>query len=157
MMATQSGEIVIRQVLPGELPAAVELLAYLNADTPVEILRERLETILRESPHYQLFGAFIGAQLFGVAGAWIATKVWCGKYLEIDNIVVDPNHRSSGIGGLMIAHLEEIARQNDCEIAVLDSYTANHASHRLYHRAGFHIGGFHFLKYPPHTGDATNR
>ena len=155
-MTTQAGEIVIREVLPGELPAAVELLAYLNADTPVEILRERLDTILRESPHYQLFGAFIGGQLLGVAGAWIATKVWCGKYLEIDNIVVDPTRRSSGVGSLLIGHLEEIARQSGCDIMVLDSYTANHASHRLYHRAGFHIGGFHFLKYPPNTVDATN-
>ena len=147
MMAMQSGEIVIRGVQPGEIPAAVKLLAYLNADTAVEILRDRLDSILRESPHYQLFGAFIGAQLLGIAGAWIATKVWCGKYLEIDNIVVDPTRRSSGIGSLLISHLEEIARHNDCDIVVLDSYSANHASHRLYHRAGFHIGGFHFLKW----------
>jgi predicted GNAT family acetyltransferase len=29
---------------------------------------------------------------------------------------------------------------------VLDSYTSNHASHRLYHRLGYEIRGFHFIK-----------
>ncbi|MFM7387327.1 MAG: GNAT family N-acetyltransferase, partial [Bacteroidota bacterium] len=26
--------------------------------------------------------------ILGVTGVWIGNKLWCGKYLEIDNIVV---------------------------------------------------------------------
>jgi len=136
----------IRELVAGDIPAAIRLLTILNAGTPPEVLQQRLETILAEHPHYHAYGAFLDGKLAGLASAWIATKVWCGRYLEIDNIVVDPELRSSGVGTLLIQHLEALAREKDCNLAVLDSYTSNHASHRLYHRLGFEIWGFHFVK-----------
>ena len=77
--------------------------------------------------------------------------VGCGdgamlRYLELDNLVVDPALRSSGLGSALIRHLEAFAREKECNLAVLDSYTSNHPSHRLYHRLGFEIWGFHFVK-----------
>jgi ribosomal protein S18 acetylase RimI-like enzyme len=143
---TEMNEIHLRTIEAADVADTARLLGTMNADTPVPLLRERLETILRDHPHYQLVGAFVGGRLAGVCGAWIATKIWCGRYLEIDNLVVDPELRSSGVGTRLIRHFEEVARQNDCTILVLDSYTSNHASHRLYHRLGFEIWGFHFIK-----------
>ena len=136
----------IRELVAEDIPAATGLLAHLNPGIPPEVLRQRFETILAEHPHYLAFGAFLEGKLAGLASAWIATKVWCGRYLELDNIVVDPQLRSSGVGSVLIQHLEALARENDCNLAVLDSYTSNHASHRLYHRLGFEIWGFHFVK-----------
>lgn len=145
-MENALAEVTIRALATGDLAAASGLLVSLNPDTPAEVVRERLETILAEHPHYRIVGAFIGGDLAGVAGAWLATKIWCGRYLEIDNIVVYEDHRSSGIGSLLIKDLESFGRERNCKIIVLDSYTANHPSHRLYHRLGFEIWGFHFVK-----------
>lgn len=139
-------EITIRPLAAADLADAADLLATLNVETPVALIRQRLETLLADHSHYQLLGAFTSDDLTGVAGAWIATKIWCGRYLEIDNLVVDPAHRSSGIGSLLIGHLETVARERDCNLLVLDSYTSNRPSHRLYHRLGFEIWGFHFIK-----------
>ena len=139
-------EITIRPLLPIDLPDAADLLVLLNPETPSATIAERLATLLTDHSHYELFGAFSSGKLAGVAGAWIATKIWCGRYLEIDNLVVDPDQRSAGIGSLLVRHLENIARERDCKIVVLDSYTANRPSHRLYHRLGFEIWGFHFVK-----------
>ena len=136
----------IRPLVSTDLADASALLVTLNPETPAEVVEKRLQAILQDHPHYQLIGAFTGNRLSGVAGAWIATKIWCGRYLEIDNLVVDPEQRSSGIGSRLMTHLEELAREQDCTIIVLDSYTSNHASHRLYHRLGFEIWGFHFIK-----------
>lgn len=138
--------IAIRPLGPGDLPDAADLLALLNPETPAAIIAERLATLLADHSHYELFGALSNGRLVGVAGAWIATKIWCGRYLEIDNLVVDPDQRSAGIGTLLIHHLEALASERGCKIVVLDSYTANHPSHRLYHRLGFEIWGFHFVK-----------
>lgn len=138
--------MIIRELVAGDIPAATGLLAHLNPEVPPEVLRQRFETILAEHAHYHAFGAFVEGELAAVASAWIATKVWCGRYLEIDNIVVDPARRSSGLGSALIQHLEAFGREKDCKLAVLDSYTSNHASHRLYHRLGFEIWGFHFVK-----------
>ena len=136
----------IRPLKSTDLADAAALLTLLNPETPAETIGVRLDSLLADYSHYQLMGAFAGGTLVGVAGAWIATKIWCGRYLEIDNLVVAPEQRSAGIGSLLIRHLETIARERDCNIIVLDSYTANHSSHRLYHRLGFEIWGFHFAK-----------
>ncbi|MES2658505.1 MAG: GNAT family N-acetyltransferase [Verrucomicrobiota bacterium] len=139
-------DIRIRPLVSTDLPGASALLVTLNPETPADVIEERLGAILADHPHYHLVGAFTGDKLSGVAGAWVATKIWCGRYLEIDNLVVDPSQRSSGIGSLLIRHLETTALEADCKIIVLDSYTTNHPSHRLYHRLGFEIWGFHFVK-----------
>jgi len=138
--------VSIRPLVAADLDDAADLLAFLNAETPPPLIAERLQTLLSEHDHYQLIGAFSKDTLVGVAGAWVATKIWCGRYLEIDNLVVADSHRSSGIGSQLIAHLEAVARTRDCKLLVLDSYTANTPSHRLYHRLGFEIWGFHFIK-----------
>ncbi len=139
-------ETTIRPLESQDLPDAARLLATLNPETPAALVSERLHTLLADHSHYEIIGAFAGGKLVGVAGAWIATKIWCGRYLEIDNLVVDESQRSGGIGSRLIDHLENIGRERDCKILVLDSYTANHPSHRLYHRLGFEIWGFHFIK-----------
>lgn len=139
-------DLLIRQLETADLDEAVRLLGTLNPDALPAVLRDRLDAILREHPHYQLVGAFAGGRLAGVCGAWIATRIWCGRYLEIDNLVVDPGFRSSGIGTRLIAHFEQVAREMDCRVLTMDSYTFNHGSHRLYHRLGFEIWGFHFIK-----------
>ncbi len=136
----------VRNLAAADLPAAARLLETLNPETPAAVIAARLATILAEHPHYRLIGAYCGDALAGVAGAWIATKIWCGRYLEIDNLVVDPAQRSAGIGSLLITRIEEIARESECHLLILDSYTGNHPSHRLYHRLGFEIWGFHFIK-----------
>ncbi len=139
-------EITIRPLVTADLPNAALLLATLNTETPAALIAHRLDTLLTDHSHYQIFGAFAGNELAGVAGAWIATKIWCGRYLEIDNLVVSEPQRSSGIGSLLIQHLESLAHERECHLIVLDSYTSNKPSHRLYHRLGFEIWGFHFIK-----------
>lgn len=136
----------IRQICDDELPRALALLAVLNVDLSQGELAERLRRILFEHPNYRLYGAFDGSALLGVCGAWIATKVWCGRYLEVDNLVVDPGRRSRGVGTQLLDFMERLGREAACEIVVLDSYTSNHASHRLYHRLNYEIKGFHFVK-----------
>jgi ribosomal protein S18 acetylase RimI-like enzyme len=138
--------LTIQTLAKEHLEEAVRLLGFLNPETSTSVLTERLRSLWDDHPHYQLLGAFAGADLVGICGAWIATKMWCGRYLEIDNLVVDPERRSSGAGTRLIEHLVELGRSMDCRIIVLDSYTGNHASHRLYHRLGFEIWGFHFIK-----------
>lgn len=138
--------IDVRPITLAEHPSATGLLAHLNPDCPTPVLLERFRRILREHPHYLPLGAFREGKMVGFTGAWIATKIWCGPYLEIDNLVVHPDHRSTGVGTALMRQLEAVARERDCNLITLDAYTHNHASHRLYHRLGFEIWGFHFVR-----------
>jgi GNAT superfamily N-acetyltransferase len=136
----------IRPLTPDEIKGAVDLLQHLNPDEDPATLEARLHRILADHPHYEIHGASLDGELVGVAGVWIATKLWCGRYLEIDHLVVDPHHRADGIGTTMIRHFEKLAVERECLLITLDAYTSNHASHRLYHRLGYEIWGFHFVR-----------
>jgi ribosomal protein S18 acetylase RimI-like enzyme len=136
----------IARIPESRIPDAARLLTFLNPDCPEDVILKRLKTIIAQYPNYQLWAAIRDGKLVGIAGIWLGTKIWCGPYLEIDNLVVHPDYRSRGIGSLLIERLEEIGRQNDCTVLVIDSYTANHASHRLYHKLGFEIWSFHFIR-----------
>lgn len=125
---------------------AVGLLVHLNPDLPTAELRARFEAILRDHPHYQALGAFCDGKLVGLLGVWIATKVWCGRYLELDNFIVHPLYQGAGIGTALLRAAEALGHEQNCQVLTLDSYTSNHPSHRLYHRLGFEIWGFHFVK-----------
>jgi GNAT superfamily N-acetyltransferase len=82
-----------------------------------------------------------------VSGYWIGHKLYCGKYLEIDNFVVDSSHRSSGVGSMLVEWLEVEARREGCALLMLDAYVENFKAHRFYYRHGFHARGFHYLKH----------
>lgn len=138
--------ITIRPLQDADVDEAARLLGALNPDTPAATLRERLAEMRYQYTNYQCLGAFSGDRLAGVCGAWIGTRVWCGRYLEVDNLVVDPALRNRGIGGAFLEHLETLAREVGCTVMTLDSYIANEASHRLYRRHGFENWSYHFVK-----------
>ena len=97
-------------------------------------------------PHnYGQVGVFEGDICLGLSGFWIGTKLWCGKYLELDNIVVSKTQRSQGIGKLIFDFLHKKALENDCTMLSLDSYTTNFKAHKFFYNEGFAPKGFHFI------------
>ena len=97
-------------------------------------------------PHnYGQVGVFEGDICLGLSGFWIGTKLWCGKYLELDNIVVSKTQRSQGIGKLLFDFLHKKALENDCTMLSLDSYTTNFNAHKFFYKEGFAPKGFHFI------------
>jgi ribosomal protein S18 acetylase RimI-like enzyme len=44
-----------------------------------------------------------------------------GKYLEIDNFIVHPEHRKKGIGKIMTDYVDAKAKELGCTMIVLDA------------------------------------
>jgi GNAT superfamily N-acetyltransferase len=72
--------------------------------------------------------------------------LWSGKYLEIDNFIVHPEHRSKGVGKLLTDFVHQKALDLGCNNIVLDAYTNNFQAHRFYYNQGYGPKGFHFVK-----------
>lgn len=120
------------------------LIQQLNPDMTFARYQELLEQML---PHnYRMVGAFAGETCVGLSGYWINTKLYSGKYLEIDNFVVDEAYRAKGVGKLLSDWLHQEAKRHNCQTLMLDAYATNSAAHRFYFREGFIIKGYHFLK-----------
>lgn len=137
--------IEIRTLTRSDVHGIVRLLGILNPEVPPEVIESRLATLWEENQDYQIAGAFADGALAGICGAGVFTKVWCGKCLEIENLVVDPAFRGAGIGARLIEHFTAIARRRGCQVLTLDSYAENRASHRLYERHGFEPWSIHFV------------
>lgn len=127
-----------------EMLAQIETIRFLYPN----ISEEKYEAYLSQMvPHnYTQIGVFDEQQCLGITGCWSATKLWTGKYLEIDNFVVHPDYRSKGIGKLLTDYIEQKANSLECSSIVLDAFTGNFGAHRFYYNQGYAPKGFHFVK-----------
>jgi GNAT superfamily N-acetyltransferase len=109
---------------------------------------EKYEFYLKEMvPHnYKQLAVFENEICIAVTGFWTGTKLWSGKYIEIDNFIVHPEHRSKGLGKMMTDYIDVKAKEEDCSMIVLDAFTGNFTAHRFYYNQGYGPKGFHFVK-----------
>ena len=109
---------------------------------------EKYESYLLEMVlhNYTQIAVFDNDVCLGITGCWSATKLWTGKYLEIDNFVVNPEYRSKGIGKMLTDYVEKKAIELHCSSIVLDAFTGNFGAHRFYYNQGYTPKGFHFVK-----------
>ena len=96
--------------------------------------------------NYKMVAGFYDEKMIAISGYWIARMLYCGRYLQASNLVVDENFRGLGAGKKILNYLENKARKLGCDKMVLDSYSENKKSHSLYFREDFYIRGFHFMK-----------
>ena len=94
---------------------------------------------------YSQVGVFEDKKPIGLAGIWIGNKFWCGKYLEIDHVIVLESYRSQGIGKLVFDFVKNVAREEGWLSIGLDSFTHNHRSHKMFFKEDFVIKGYHFV------------
>ena len=127
-----------------EMVEQIETMRFLYPNLSEEKYRNYLSEMV---PHnYSQIGVFEDETCVGITGCWSATKLWTGKYLEIDNFVVNPNFRSKGIGKLLTDYIEQKAIDLECSSIVLDAFTGNFAAHRFYYNQGYGPKGFPFVK-----------
>lgn len=120
------------------------LISSLNPTIDQECLRDRMLSMLQMD--YLCFGLYQGQRLLGLCGAWTTVRLYCGKQLELDNLVVSPESRSLGVGEKLIDHILAWAKDNAYDSCELNTYVVNDKSHKFYFNQGFNILGYHFFK-----------
>lgn len=96
--------------------------------------------------NYQCLGIYEEGSLVATVGFWVGVRFYCGKYMYVNNFVVDSAKRGKGFGSRIMCWLEEEAVRLGCKAVVLDSYVTNKAAHQFYFGKGYHISNFHFRK-----------
>ena len=127
-----------------EMLANIEVMKYLY---PTFTLEKYESYLVEMIPHnYKQVAVFENEICVAVSGFWSGTKLWSGKYIEIDNFIVHPEHRSKGLGKMMTDYVDVLAKETGCTMIVLDAFTGNFTAHRFYYNQGYVPKGFHFLK-----------
>ncbi len=139
-------EIKIKELTTlSEMESAYPLIAQMYDKMSFETYKSYVEEMISTND-FKMVAAYINGEMVGVSGYWVFLMLYCGRYLQASNLVVDRTKRSHGIGQKILQYLEEKAKKLNCQKIVLDSYTENKRSHPLYFRNNFYIRGFHFMK-----------
>ncbi|WP_414571566.1 GNAT family N-acetyltransferase [Nostoc sp. CCY 9925] len=93
---------------------------------------------------YRIAFLEIEEQTLAVAGFRISTCLSSGKFLYIDDLVVDEWKRSQNYGQQLFQWLIEYATNNDCEKLSLDSGVQRFEAHRFYLMQRMSITSHHF-------------
>src|SRR5882757_1432834 len=56
-------------------------------------------------PTFHCFGLWQDGRLVAMSNGWITVRFYSGKQLEVDNVIVDPDLRSQGVGKYFFAHI----------------------------------------------------
>ena len=97
-------------------------------------------------PNYTCFGLFLEDELVGISAGWTTVRIYCGKQLELDNVIIDSTLQSQGLGHYFINEIKDWSAQNEYKSLGLNTYVQNPRSHKFYFNEGFKILGFHFEK-----------
>lgn len=128
-----------------EMLAQLPIIKQLYPDYTIEKYKSLLEQMVPNN--YKQLIVVQENQTVGLAGFWIGTKLWSGKYLELDNVVVHQDFRSQKIGSIMTNYLNQKAIAENCNMIVLDAFTTNFGAHKFYMNHGYVPKGFHFVKF----------
>jgi len=138
--------IRVREATAADLPRIVELLAQLSLDEPAEApgepLAEGYRAAFREieaDSRQRLLVVDVAGRVQGTAVMVIVANLGHqGRpYAVVENVVVDAQRRSGGLGALLMQHTVELAREAGCYKVVLTSNKRRPDAHRFYERLGF--------------------
>lgn len=127
-----------------EMLEHLDIIQQLYPDFTIEKYGTLLDAMLKTN--YQQIIVIKNSQTIALTGVWVATKLWSGKYVEIDSFVVHKDFRGQKIGDILIDEVHKIAKEVYANQIVLDAFTTNFAAGKFYINHGFNPKGFHFVK-----------
>jgi GNAT superfamily N-acetyltransferase len=133
-----SHEVVVRRATPADAESVARLCGQLGYAASAAQAAERLRTIDSHPGH-----AVLVAESGGAVAAWIDLhiehSIAAGKTVQVAGLVVDENHRGSGVGRLLMRHAEEWARSNGCSSVRLRSNIIRSQAHEFYVKLGYKV------------------
>ena len=140
--------VIIHKCKEGDFEQVLRLLAQL---WPEKVLNEKelrqvfIRGLKSNLQHYVC--ARIETNVIGFASLTIKNNLWQQGYIgHIDELIVDKQHRSRGIGNKLLSHITKLAKKKCCRCIELDSAFERKAAHKFYEHNGFNNRGFVFSK-----------
>jgi GNAT superfamily N-acetyltransferase len=129
------------RLIDDALPVLAQLRTHLTAASLAEIYAEGHPQGLRFTAAYDEHG-----RCLAVAGWRVLATTVALRKLYVDDLVTTASARGGGIGGALLAELEERARRAGCRVIDLDSGVHRSDAHRFYMRERMAITSYHFVK-----------
>ena len=145
VLTAKGAAMDVRPLTLNDSEQIIALASTINARVSMADLQSRLEEMFHY-PTYCCFGLFLEGKLAGITSCWLTTRLYSGKQLEVDNVIISEGYRSQGLGAEFLAWIEEWAKGEGCLTVELNTYVVNASSHKFYFNQGYSILGYHFQK-----------
>lgn len=103
--------------------------------------------LARQAEHgYRLLGAVEAGQVLGLIGFREMENLIYGRFIYVDDLIVDEPQRHHGLGATLLDAAREHARCRGCAHLVLDTGSHMSLAQRFYFREGLLARGMHFVQ-----------
>jgi GNAT superfamily N-acetyltransferase len=119
-------------------PTLSQLRPHLELDQFLEQVRRQ------QQQGYQLVYIDVEGRSVAVAGFRVLENLFAGKFMYVDDLVVDEEVRSKRYGQIVFNWLTAYAKQQGCVQLDLDSGVQRFDAHRFYLRQRMKIASHHF-------------
>lgn len=120
---------------------ATYTIAYQLYEMPIERYTGYIYEMMGQG--YRLIALEDDGKLIGISGFRVGRRLYCGKYLHIDNLVVDKACRKQGAALEMLEWMKAEAERIGCDCLLADTYIENAPAQALFKREGFTTRGYH--------------
>lgn len=137
----------IRKLELNDIEPSYKLLNELyNNEIVYDIFKDKYNKSLQVDNFYGIVakenGIILGILISRVVSRLVKQK----DILFIDDLIVNKDYRSNGIGNLLLQKAIDYAKEKNCEMVELKSYINNEKSHKLYEKMGFKKQHYAFKK-----------
>ena len=145
--------VTIRDARAQDVEALLDLYGQLGspADTPsAETALAALDDV-DALPGMRLVVAVLDGRPIGTVTMAVLPNLThhARPFAQVENLVVDSEHRGRGVGRALMAWCEETARAAGCYKVQLQSRNRRREAHRFYRREGYRASSVGFRKYLP--------
>ena len=123
----------------------LNLLRQLNPKMDINSI-ENILIKRNETNGHNCFALFENNQLIGISSGYSIIRIYSGKQLELENVIIDSKIQSKGYGKYFINAIKKWSLNNNYRSIGLNAYVQNSRSHKFYLNEGFKVLGFHFVK-----------
>ncbi len=143
-------KLEIKKATISDIPSILELYGQADIDNgDILTYNEALEKFKKFElyPSYSLYIAKIENKVVGTFELLIMDNLAHKGAPSgiVEDVIVDYDYRSKGIGKQMMEYALNICRQNNCYKLTLSSSTHRNRAHRFYENLGFRKHGYSFL------------
>lgn len=131
------GLISVRPIYPDDAEAAAELSGQLGYKTSVAIMRNRIETLVRNGKSQAAFVACIGPEVVAWIEIAVVQHLQSAPHTVVGGLVVREDVRNRGIGKKLLSVAEEWSSQQGIPVIRVRSQIARQDAHRFYLREGY--------------------
>jgi GNAT superfamily N-acetyltransferase len=128
--------ISIRPAAFSDARALAELATQLGYTSTAIEVEKRLIPVMND-PRHLVLAAESAGRVVGWGHAYICCLVESDMFAELGGLAVDESARGRGVGGKLLAKVEEWARKQGCSVVSVRSNVIRHQAHKFYEANGY--------------------